>query len=104
MADPVYDHDATMEHMLTALRHFLLLASVVPQAHVTRAAEVVSMAESVGAILDPTAYRRALYSGSLERQQRIVALFTRTKAELLQIFPGDAAVLSELTRRAPEAV
>lgn len=81
------EHKATVDEILMAFRQFAYIAAHTDDASVERALQTVSTAESVGFMVDPTAYRTALFSGSLERQRKVIQLFARTKAELKALFP-----------------
>lgn len=104
MAERTYHHEQTMDEMIAALRQFFLFAAQIDDEDVARALEVLRGAHTLGPIVDPTAYRRSLYNGSLERQEAIATLFQITKAKLLEIFPGDAGLLNRIHGRGPEAV
>lgn len=90
-----FNHARTMDAVQMAFRQFALFALLVPADHVDASREAVSRAESIGFVIDPTAYRRALSSGSLERQRELLNLFVKVRADLARIFPGDAAQLLE---------
>ena len=77
----------TMEAMQLAFQQFALVAAHVDDADVEKARQTVATADSIGFVVDPTKYRDALYSGSLERQRRLVDLYAKTKAELKKLFP-----------------
>jgi hypothetical protein len=81
------EHARTMDWIVQAFRQFALLAVEIEDHDVVRAREAVQQAESFGFVLDPTAYRKALTTGSLRRQQQLLELFARTKAELTELFP-----------------
>lgn len=85
--DAAGEHVWNVEQMVAAFRLFALMAKSIPDVDVDRALEVISQAESIGHIIDPTKYRDALYSGSLRRQRAVVELFKKTKARLREIFP-----------------
>ena len=82
------DYAATLEAMQLAFQQFALLAKGVTDEDVAFAKRTVESASAVGFVIDPTAYRNALYSGSLERQQKLVALFAKTKTDLKALFPA----------------
>jgi len=81
------DYKFTLESMQLAFQQFALIANHVPDADVQAARHACSRALAVGFIFDPTAYRETLFSGSLERQEALIALYIRTKAELKLLFP-----------------
>jgi hypothetical protein len=87
-----YDHRATVDDMVAAFRTFVLLASVVSERDGQQAAETVAKAQAIGFMIDPTAYRDALFSGSLDRQEQLIRLFNRTRAELAKLFPDTRAL------------
>ena len=89
-------HERTVETILAIFRDFAVASLSVPDADVTAATNAVSMAKSVGFMFDPTAYRKALYNGSLDRQESVLRLFARTRGELSNIFPDVAAVLEAI--------
>ncbi len=91
-----YDHAQTIDEIILALRQFMLVAIHIPDEDVARAQEVIQRAHGVGFVVDATAYHRALYNGTLERQEQIVRVFHDTKATLLKIFPKDAELLATL--------
>jgi len=86
-AAPRYDHKFLMETLTLAFQQFALIANHIGDAEVEQARKTLETADAIGFVVDPTKYRDALFSGSLERQKKLVALFVRTKAELKAIFP-----------------
>lgn len=86
-------HEQTLDTMLGAFRSFLLVSATITREDATRAKDAVLQAESIGFVIDPTQYRHALFSGSLDRQKQIVTLFIETREKLLTIFPGDARMI-----------
>lgn len=82
-------YDATLLDILAAFRAFTVQALLISDRDVERATQTVRTADAVGFAIDPTKYREALYTGSLDRQLRLLELFARTKRELLELFPAD---------------
>jgi hypothetical protein len=89
----VTKHEQTCDAMVQAFRQFAIHSLLVSDEDLKAAREAAASAESIGFMVDPTAYRRALQSGSLQRQRKLIALFERTRNELAQIFPDLASVL-----------
>ena len=81
------DHQETLDLVQVAFRNFAVIATHLEDAQIERAVKAVSEAESIGFVLDPTAYRDALQTGSLRRQRELLALYQKTKSELRRIFP-----------------
>jgi len=93
-----YDHAETLDGMVEALRVFILSSLAISPEDVVRARETLASADAIGAIIDPTKYREALDSGSLDRQRRLVALFAHVRAEWVAIFPADGRSFEEAHR------
>lgn len=74
--------------MILAFRPFATMASFISDDELDFLKQTISRAESFGPFVDPTQYRTALQTGSLERQRQLIELFARTKADLEALFPG----------------
>ena len=77
----------TLDQIVAAFRSFSVLAMHVTAADYDKALACVNRAESFGAFVDPTAYRQALADRRLERQRRLLDLFSKTTRELRELFP-----------------
>jgi hypothetical protein len=90
-----YDHKETMEQLVHAMRTFTLMVAGLDLA---AASETLSMAHSIGPIVDPTAYHRALHNGGLDQQRRIVNAAQRFMKEIGEVWP-DAKEMMQLGRQ-----
>lgn len=88
MTTRTHDHVETMERLQLAFQQFALIAALVDDADVRASQDAVSMADSVGFLVDPTRYQQALSNGSLKRQRELLDLFAETKARLKVLFPA----------------
>lgn len=93
MAKAPYNHEVTMASIMNAFRSFFMLSALVSKEELEQAREAISGAESIGFMIDPTKYRNALYSGSLDQQRKLIDLFYETRKKLSEIFPKDASLL-----------
>lgn len=90
------DEKEYSEHFEDLLHSLRLMTTLGPPTDVVRKMlRTVQSADSVGAIVDPTAYRNALASGTLDRQKQVLDLYLRFKVELHKLFP-DTGLLDEL--------
>jgi hypothetical protein len=85
--EKVYDHVQTMEMLTLAFKQFANIAAHISDEEVKQASDAVHRADAFGFVIDPTKYQRALATGSLKQQADVIALFTKTKAELKRLFP-----------------
>lgn len=79
-----------------AFRHFVVLTLSVSDEDLVVMLGTVERAQAVGHIFDPTKYRDALRTGTLERQHKLLDLCTRVRAGLRELFPGDATFIDAL--------
>ena len=77
----------TVQDLTLAFQQFALFANAIDDGDVKFVEETLRQADAVGWVVDPTAYRDAMYSGSLDRQKQLVDLFIKTKASLKKTFP-----------------
>ncbi len=88
------DYRQNMDTLIMATRSFLLLASTVSTAELQEMRRTVEMAEGVGHFIDPTAWREASASGSLERQKAMIEAhqaFRAVMAKHFQLLPAGIA-------------
>ena len=88
------DHKATLDTITRCARTFVALAATVSPDEIKTAQHAVSMADSVGPLLDPTQWMRANETNSLERQQKLLQWFKQSRDQLSEIFPDAAAMLN----------
>lgn len=81
------NYQETLDSIVAAFRIFAVHASVVSDADLKATREALSRAQSIGFAVDPTKYREALFSGSLERQDKLLNLFADVRQRLEELFP-----------------
>lgn len=85
--DSPFDHRAVMDWVQLAFQPFAVIAAGISDDDVRQAKEAVNRAGAFGFVIDPTAFQRALQTGSLERQRELLTLFEDTKRRLKVLFP-----------------
>lgn len=77
-------NDGEYEQLMTTLGQSIgiaqMMLSTITDEALDKALCTVQMADSVGAILDPTAYRRCIDTNSLERQKALIKMAKTLKA------------------------
>lgn len=86
-AEPATRYAQIFEDIQHSFRAFVLSAATVSDEEIDKALRTVEHADSVGAILDPTAYRNALETGTLNRQRKTLLLFRRTLKDVAELWP-----------------
>jgi hypothetical protein len=94
-----YDHESTMKDLEGIARSMAMAMMLVTRDRLTRAAEAVEMASSIGFMVDPTQYRARLWDGGLERQKALIELVRKTRESLAAIFPNDPILNAILDRQ-----
>ena len=80
-------HKDTMDAIIQVFRTFIVVSRTqIEPEKVAAAKQAVTQAESIGSILDPTSYRKASASGTLERQLRLLKLYEHINHELAELF------------------
>jgi hypothetical protein len=79
------DYKHNMEVCETALRQAALFLDMISEEDLEAMKRTVSMADSVGSIIDPTRYRDALQDGRLEYQRDLLNLTEQMKAGLAKL-------------------
>lgn len=79
-------HEQTLDDVVDALRAFAIRSLAVSDEQLDAAIDTVDQAEAIGFVVDPTAYRKAMYSGSLDRQKAVLTIFRDTRQELAKVF------------------
>jgi len=87
--DEYRENMATLE---SAARNWTFLSVSVSDGDLAVMAETVERADSFGAILDPTMYRKRLADGGLDRQRKLIAA-TRAYRKAIEALDPDAALL-----------
>jgi hypothetical protein len=79
------DYRALMERITNACRVFNACSMSITDEDLAAAAHTVELADAVGYVVDPTAYRTALYDGRLERQRALIKAFRDFRAAMRAI-------------------
>jgi hypothetical protein len=82
------DFASVMERVAMAARSFTAMSLAVTDAEVQQAIRTSEMASAVGFVVDPTAYRTALWDGRLEKQVQLLKGFLAFRAVLRSIDPA----------------
>ena len=85
------EYERKIGEVQDTLRTFAISGLAVSDDDLVIMRRTVEVADSFGHIFDPTAYRRAMYTKTLERQRDLLGLFVHVRKKLREIFPGDAA-------------
>lgn len=87
----VAEYGAHLDAIIAGFRSLVLAGP--SDGDADRMARTVELADSVGFVVDATAYRDRLEDGSLRRQGELIALYRRVRRELRQIAPELAPLL-----------
>lgn len=87
-----YDHLGTMNAIVNLFRSFAMTSVIVTTAEAEFARDTLELADTLGPMIDPTAYRTALNKGTIDQQKKLVKLFLKNRAELIELFP-EAGIL-----------
>ncbi len=80
------DFRQNFDHLIMTTRSFLAFSAAVSNDELKEMLAGISMADSVGYILDPTAYRTALADGRLERQRALIEAHQAFRAAIAKHF------------------
>ncbi len=82
------EYKSNMDTIINAFRMFHLLSMGVTDAELEEMRKTLAIADSVGCFIDPTAYRKSLQDGSLDRQKAVLELVKTVRQDLSKAFPS----------------
>lgn len=88
-------HVATMNAISITLQMAFLGTAEISDADLTACADTIERADSVGPIVHPSEYKRALSTGTLDQQRQLIAWMRQTKALAQGLFPQLANVQAD---------
>ncbi len=93
-----------LEMLTMATRSFLMLSGCVSDDELGEMLKTVSLADSVGFIIDPTAYRTALADGRLDRQKALIEAHQAFRAAVAKHFTMTPEAAAGVPVRTDDAI